>query len=303
VEQEQEQEQERGKANFDLEQFLADFDEVCVRLQAKLPEKRPAKRGGLSVDLAGLGPLLDAATRSARDRAKGLLEEQKKRSPGSPLFNPVSLFAATGYLRLETAHTQSLAWLLDARQVHGFGGNLFDAFLDAVDCGPESAVAKIRERIRHTRSRSTRMFSEHRFDGGRADLYAEGLLANEETWSLVVEVKVDAAERTNQLSDYYRHGAPNALHVFLTPGGARGKTSGIADDWGTLSFRELARAFFDSHFSLTGLPGSGFFQTYVTGLLRDFCGIHCSQCPDAILARTSPYRIEALLGDRHVDLS
>jgi hypothetical protein len=294
-------EQEGGEAKFDCEQFLADLDAVRARLQVTLPARRAARRGGFSVDLARLGPLLDAATYSARDRAKVLLEEEKRRSPNSPLFNPVSLFAATGYLRLETAHTQSLAWLLDARQVHGFGDNLFDAFLDAVDCGDASAVTETRERIRHTRSGLTRMFSEHRVEGGRADLYAEGVLANGETWSLVVEVKVDAAERTNQLSDYYRHGATNALHVFLTPRGVRGKTAGVNGDWATLSFSELARAFFVSHLPLTGLPGSGFLQTYVTGLLRDFCGIHCSERPNAILARTSPYRIEALLGDRHVD--
>jgi hypothetical protein len=287
--------------HFDRAAFLADLDQVCARLRAEVPTKPNTKRFGLSGDLAGLGRLLDAATRSARDRASRLLEEEKHRFPNSPLFNPVSLFQATGYLRLETAHTQSLAWLLDAHQPHGFGGRLFDAFLDEVDCGAVSALIEIRERIRDTRSGVTRMFSEHRLDRGRADLYAEGTLENGEPWSLVVEAKIDAVERTSQLSDYYRHGAANALHVFLTPSGAQGTTAGVSGDWATLSFSELARVFLLAHARLNGLAGSGFLQTYVTGLLRELCSIHCSQFPEGILARTSPYRIEALLGDRHVD--
>jgi hypothetical protein len=205
-------------------------------------------------------------------------------------------------LRLETAHTQSLAWLLDERQPHGFGRQLLDAFLDAVDCSEVSALGEIRGLIRQTRAGPTNLSAEYRLEAGRADLFAKGTLANGESWSLVVEAKIDAAERAEQLSDYYRKDTANGLHVFLTPEGARGVTVGASGEWATLSFRALARSFLAAHAELHALPdrppGCGFLQTYITGVLSDVCGIHCSQTAELILARTNPYRIEALLGKR-----
>lgn len=283
--------------SFDAGRFLADLDETCARIAKSERVARKPVQSGFPVDLADLGRMLNDATEAAGRRARTLIDNERLRCSGSPLFNPVSLFQATGYLRLETAHTQSLAWLLDEEKPHRFKREVFDAFLEAVDCSDDAALEEIRDRIRSTRHGTASVFAEHRLEKGRADIYATGTLDNGERWSVVVEAKIDAVERTNQLADYYRHGVPNALHIFLTPKGAKGVSVGVEGGWSTLSFESLARALLAIYPKLGGLPGEGFLQAYISGVLQDVCGIHCGHSATDILSRTSPYLIEYLLGD------
>lgn len=57
-----------------------------------------------------------------RTRVQQEVQEALRQLPADdPLRCPISLFGTMDYGRLETAHTNALAWLLDPRKAHGFG--------------------------------------------------------------------------------------------------------------------------------------------------------------------------------------
>lgn len=190
-----------------------------------------------------------------------------------PLRSPVSLFGTMDYGRLETAHTRALAWLLGDRE-HGFGFQLLEALLLHLLEG---------RRIRLTHV--DKVESEYAVycgpaptDGGRIDILAEGRweeLENEVSWRLVIEAKIDAEEGEEQLSVYddglaFYPQPAEVLRVFVTPEGREPRTRSA--EWKTLSFLDLASVFRRA----TGLqdrPGYHFLRYYLTGVLRDVCGL------------------------------
>ena len=119
-----------------------------------------------------------------------------------PLRCPISLFRTMDYGRLETAHTRTLAWLLDPGNdndaEHGFGHTLIKALLK-----------RVAERDDLEGVHVDRVKSEHSFDDsgrkGRLDILAEGEWQSKEEhvqWVLAIEAKVDAWEGEGQLLKY-----------------------------------------------------------------------------------------------------
>src|SRR6266540_1614579 len=103
-----------------------------------------------------------------RRRTQELLHEYSAGlSKYDPLLCPISLFRTMDYGRLETAHTRTLAWLLDPKKEHGFGDKLLAALLRRLD-GAEQFDAL----------RDLHLASEYPTEAtgtkGRLDVLAEG---------------------------------------------------------------------------------------------------------------------------------
>jgi hypothetical protein len=70
---------------------------------------------------------------SWRQRTRVRMKEYMAGLPeDDPLLCPISLFGAMQYGRLETAHTNVLAWLLNPTKEHGFEATLLKALLASV---------------------------------------------------------------------------------------------------------------------------------------------------------------------------
>ena len=184
-----------------------------------------------------------------------------------PLLCPISLFGTMDYGRLETAHTRTLAWLLNPTKEHGFGSKLLEALLVRVD-GQRLPVEV-------TRVESELFISV----ASRIDIFAEGVWINENgkriPWMMALEAKIDAWEGEEQLTRYdawldSRVGDREVLRVFLTPDGRQ--PSMAVQEWFPLKFQELAEAFRLSFDELRDKPGYHYLRFYLAGVLRDVCG-------------------------------
>lgn len=190
-----------------------------------------------------------------------------------PLRCPISLFRTMDYGRLETAHTRTLAWLLDPKKnaEHGFGDALLAALLvqlaelDHFDCLYVEQVA-----------------SEHPVEAsvgsGRLDLIAKGeweKAGNRVRWVLVIEAKVDAWEGEGQLNKYDDWLRANSegretYRVFLTPDGR--VPDDECDEWRPMSFLRLVQIFGKVYRKLRTASGFHFLRFYLAGVLQDICG-------------------------------
>jgi hypothetical protein len=142
-----------------------------------------------------------------------------------PLRCPISLFRTMDSGRLETAHTRTLAWLLDPKknEEHGFGDVLLAALL-----------GRLADRDHFDRLQVERVIPEFPLEGsageGRLDVLAEGEWESRGQlvrWTLVIEAKVDAWEGEGQLDKYDEwlelHAADRVTYrVFLTGWSYRG---------------------------------------------------------------------------------
>ena len=92
----------------------------------------------------------------------------------------------------------------------------------------------------------------------------------------MIEGKIDAGEGEDQLARYdewveRRTPADHTLRVFLTADGREARTS--SEGWQSLSFLELATVFRRTVTELRDRPGYHFLRYYLTGVLRDVCGV------------------------------
>lgn len=174
-----------------------------------------------------------------------------------------------------------MAWLLNPQGEHGFGGQLLEALLRRLVEGRQIRLTLV-----------DRVESEYRVCSGhtsgddcRLDVLAEGRWeesSKEVPWRLVIEAKIDAEEGKEQLSlydDWDERGSQSAevLRVFLTPDGRKPDTSSA--HWQPLKFFDLACAFR----RVSGLqdnPGYHFLRYYLTGVLRDVCGLPVPISPE-----------------------
>jgi hypothetical protein len=188
-----------------------------------------------------------------------------------PLKCPISLFRTMDAGRLETAHTRTLAWLLDPTREHGFRTTLIAALLRRLFGESYSNALRV-----------LRTASEYPIDGGgaggRLDVVMEGTWENgaRNGWVLVIEAKVDASEGEDQLQRYEAWLRSNAkgrepLRVFLTADGHLPESG--ADKWESLSFLELVRVFRAEYSGLRDAPGFHFLRFYLAGVLQDVCGL------------------------------
>src|SRR5437016_5859383 len=178
--------------------FLADLGRVHGAV------RQPAKSGSFLSDLAQVyatlpvasdDNLLFLATRFKKWRSLTLdsVRVRREKLPDDdPIRCPISLFRPKGYGRLETAHTRTLAWLLDPKGEHGFGTTLLAALFRHLCGGGCSDIVGVEVK------------SEYPIVQGRLDVLVTGAWKDEtrKPWALVIEAKVDAQEGDNQLKRY-----------------------------------------------------------------------------------------------------
>jgi hypothetical protein len=184
-----------------------------------------------------------------------------------PLRCPISLFGTMDYGRLETAHTNALAWLLDPNKPHHFGDTLLRAVLA---WHPEGQDSKLHQYCKISKE-------HHISTVGRLDILAEGEWDNGNTsvpWLLAIEAKIDANEGENQLQKYdswlatYARGR-QLLRIFLTADGRLPEDGG--EEWKALSFLNLVQILRKPYSSLRGTVGFEFLRLYLAGVLQDIC--------------------------------
>jgi hypothetical protein len=260
--------------------FLADLAQVYANL-------RPQTQS--SAFLSDLAHRLDKWRSVTEQRVRARREELPEEDP---LRCPISLFRTMDYGRLETAHTRTLAWLLDPEREHGFKNTVLAALLRRLsghDCSDGLRVEQVR--------------SEYPIDGsgaeGRLDVLAEGVWEDggQSRWVLVIEAKVDAWEGEDQLQKYEAwlrsHAADRQVfRVFLTPEG-RLPQSG-AEEWEPLSYLELVQTFRSVYGALRHAPGFHFLRFYLAGVLQDVC-----HCPCVGEDGADPYAVAAYLKTVH----
>lgn len=132
--------------------------------------------------------------------------------------------------RRETFHSLMLAWLLDPGTPHGLGTEFLRGFLKLVGADAEDVSEEELLRVD--------VSCEVVGPAARTDLVISG-----KTFTVAVEVKVDAGEQDRQLARMYLdlQDHPTPCFVFLTPGGRKPKTHGDLpeDDFRCLSFRAV----------------------------------------------------------------
>lgn len=207
-----------------------------------------------------------------------------------PLRCPISLFRTMDYGRLETAHTRTLAWLMNPEGEHGFGSCLLEALLQRVS----NRAGEVR--VEHVASEFPISGSG---ETGRLDVLAEGTWEEEPRggWILAVEAKVDAGEGKDQLTRYEawlrNHAAGRTVYrVFLTPGRT---PESATEEWEMLSYLELVRIFRVVYPKLRAAPGFHFLRFYLAGVLQDVCRLPRNVTEDA----ADPYSVASYLTTVH----
>jgi len=268
----------------DFANFLADLDRVCPQgdngslpltfvtdLDIAYADARVLALHAPIISVADLTSLAEDL-KVLRSDYQQRLQEYLAQLPGDdPLCSPVSLFGTMDYGRLETAHTRTLAWLLNDRE-HGFGFQLLKSLLLSLVEGRQIVLTHVDKVESEYLVYCGPAFAQ----GGRMDILPEGRweeLGNEASWRLVIEAKIDAEEGEEQLSlyDAWLEHCPQpaqVLRVFLTPEGRQPKTSSA--EWQVLSFVKLASIFRRAG-GLQDRPGYHFLRYYLTGVLRDVC--------------------------------
>lgn len=215
--------------------------------------------------------------------------------PDDPILCPISLFRTMDVGRLETAHTQTLAWLLDSVNAeHGFGDTLLAAPLRRL-------VEPDRFESLHVEAVDSEVMIGALSVQGRLDVLAKGEWENagERTrWMLVIEAKVDAGEGEGQLDMYdewlHSHAeGRRVFRVFLTPDG--NPAEGGSEEWIPLRFLELVQIFQKVYRKLNDKPGFHFLRFYLAGVLQDICGWPRRVTADA----PDPYTIVSYLKTVH----
>jgi len=128
----------------------------------------------------------------------------------------VSFWEITGRQRLEAAHSETLAWLLDPDESHGLGTRFLSAFLQAVP-GPRITLKRLQD---------ARVYREFHMPLTDADCFAD-VVVQGPGWWLVIENKIGAAEgkdQTKRYARFWRRVASRKVLVYLTPSGEAPKS-------------------------------------------------------------------------------
>jgi len=254
--------------------FLADLEIVAPKSAPPARRTRPHAEDPVSVaELEVLGETLEKIRRESQ---KSMEERLGGLPSDDPAKGTIGLFTAMDYGRLATAHTRTLAWLLNpkAEPNHGFGAALLSAMLRAEGKGfAEMTVTKVDSEIC--------VGSERHGRHGRLDVMARGTWtgAPSKDWLLVIEAKIDAGEGEEQLDLYDNWIAQqkdeDRIRIFLTPDKRppESAASGTERNWSCWTYLKVASVF---HSVLPNLnkdaPGYQFLRMYLTGVLRDVCG-------------------------------
>ena len=144
------------------------------------------------------------------------------------LTGPSDFLDIIDLARNENTHSRMLAWLLNPTRRHGLGGALVRRLVK--HCTGKPAPERLAVKG---------VTFSHWRNGREADLVVWG-----ETFTLVIENKIDACEQTDQCDDLYKNFKKEnkPLFLFLTPEGRKpctAKTEGARCSFRTLSWREL----------------------------------------------------------------
>lgn len=162
-----------------------------------------------------------------------LLDELRALEKKFGLGNRFNLFEAVNMVRQEIRHSNFLAFLLNPAEAHGLGDRFLRAMLmAAAGTHPEPPVSRLGLAVG---------------DCGGALVYRERdhfditVQIPELHLLFVIENKVDASERPEQLVDYRRqvegrYPGSRFMGTFLTPEGYAGDD----EQWGTLSYSTVA---------------------------------------------------------------
>jgi hypothetical protein len=220
---------------------------------------------------------LSRMQREAKEKIKGKLIKWKE-DADNPVFSEVSLYGSIDCGRLEVAHTNTLAWLLDPKGRHGFDVALLKSLLTNFDNEQsydeyELCATKV----------ASEEFVKINKKTGRIDVWAEGVWKNKSSgeqipWLMIIECKIDNNESDGQLTLYElyanewlsRNENGNILFIFITPDRNEGKTS--QQRWETLSYEDLVVLFWSRAKFLKNCAGYHFLRLYLAGLLKDVQG-------------------------------
>ena len=149
-------------------------------------------------------------------------------SDGLWMTGPSDFLAIVGSARDENTHSRVLEWLLTPTARHGLAGGLVTRLVEYCTGKPASAPL----------ATTNVTYSEWR-NGREADLVVRG-----ESFTLVIENKVDANEQPHQCDDLYANfrNENGPLFLFLTPDGrwpCTATTPGAQRAFKTLSWREV----------------------------------------------------------------
>lgn len=202
----------------------------------------------------------------------GLLEND----PDNPVFSAVSLYGTMNCGRIEVAHTNTLAWLLNPKAEHGFVTLLLEAFFSHF-CDNADASSKLE--VKYITSEF--VIKEDR----RIDIWAEGNIICADNsgvipWLIVVECKIDHHETDDQLKYYEKEITKwkknnkngNEYLIFLTKDKNEAETGTNKYYWRPVSFEELFASFWKQSKYLKNRPGYQFLRLYLAGVLKDIMG-------------------------------
>lgn len=234
---------------------------------------------------------LEEAQKESMKRSISAHSAYKSSHPQSPLFESVSLFEPMGFERLESALTRTLAWLLDPRKPHGLDASFLGALLKLLSTKSDGAIS-IEQVSGPVINSEWQVNKACRVDIAISDQTRD--------WVLLIEAKIDAHERVDQLQDYYEAakaaGFPQVHGIYLTTEQSK-KTTDADGHWQHMLYDELAGELLklldadtdtDSKNRIHPLVGY-----FVAGLLRDICGWHTNRDAEELLKSVNCFEFES----------
>lgn len=188
--------------------------------------------------------------------SKDLLQKQGK---------TINVWKVAGLARDEIRNTKVLAWALDCRESHGFGGAIFESLLNTCNWGnnrrPSESLTEAPYEV----------YTEHCAFSDRANRL--DIAMQFPNLFVVIEVKIDAVEGHEQLRRYgdvarkkaRARGCSDALVIFLTP-----NPIDVPEGILNLTWRQVARSI---RSALVNNPSGGPFAGSALSQFAD----HCSQ--------------------------
>ena len=162
-----------------------------------------------------------------KERASAMRAEQRRLQQQGRWNRGVDdLLTICGVHRKEAAHTKAVRWLCDSSESHGLGSHFLAGLLNRTGGVPESIV-------------DAEAWTEVAEDLSRADVVVAG-----KSWTLVIELKVNAGESETQCQRLYDdwRSARDPRFVFVTLSGrppTTTTTETAAQAWRSLSWADI----------------------------------------------------------------
>ena len=245
--------------------FLKDLEQVCAGETDSAPQPEPVQG-----ELEALAAILECVRKWCQTQVKVMA---KSLPPYDPLCRPISLLGICSKAHSETAHTATLAWLMNPGESHGFGDVLARAFLNLLKADVNSLEVTSVEAERPWLIPDPKTGKESLF---RTDLWLEGNFGPEgrpdDRFFGLVEAKLWTKERYRQLTDYEmiieRYPDWDRYLGFLTPHGDK-PVSHDDQQWKAISFEDIGLAFRSKLDELKERPGFEVLRMYLATVLCD----------------------------------